>query len=71
MIKAQSPEPRESSGPRARDVRDDSERHDSISVEIVNKEPEHASEPEEPMAKAESKKSSKKKDATSTKEKKV
>ncbi|KAJ5615262.1 hypothetical protein N7537_000376 [Penicillium hordei] len=70
MIKAQSPEPRESSGPRARDVRDDSERHDSISVEIVNKEPEHASEPEEPMAKAESKKSSKKKDATSTKEKK-
>ncbi|KAJ5385481.1 hypothetical protein N7517_003392 [Penicillium concentricum] len=70
-IKTQSPELRESLGPRASDVRDDSERHDSfISVEIVSNEPEHASEPEEPMPKAESKKSSKKKDATSTKEKK-
>lgn len=70
-IKAQSPEPRESSGSGAPDVRDDSERHDSfISVEIVNKEPEDAPEPEEPMMKAESKKSYKKKDAPSTKEKK-
>ncbi|KAF4761348.1 hypothetical protein N7455_003202 [Penicillium solitum] len=70
-IKAQSPEPRESSEARAPDVRDDSERHDSfISVEIVNKEPEDAPEPEEPMAKAKSKKSSKKEGATSTKEKK-
>ncbi|CAI7671233.1 unnamed protein product [Penicillium palitans] len=70
-IKAQSPEPRESSGSGAPDVRDDSERHDSfISVEIVNKEAEDAPEPEEPMVKAESKKSSKKKDAPSTKEKK-
>jgi hypothetical protein len=70
-IKAESPEPRESLRPRAPDVRDDSERQDSfISVEIVTKEPEHASEPEEPIAEVESKKISKKKDATSTKEKK-
>ncbi|KAJ5500809.1 hypothetical protein N7453_009860 [Penicillium expansum] len=53
------------------DIRDDSERHDSfISVEIVTKEPEHAPEPDVPMAKAESKKVSKKKDGTSIKEKK-
>lgn len=67
-IKAQSLEPRESlelSAP------DDPERHDSfISVEIVSKEPEDAPESERPMAKAESKKVSRKKDATSTKEKK-
>ncbi|KAJ5430732.1 hypothetical protein N7491_007748 [Penicillium cf. griseofulvum] len=70
-IKAQSPESRESLGLSGPDVRDDSERQDSfISVEIVSKEPEHASEPEEPMAEAQSKKISKKKDATSTKEKK-
>ncbi|KAJ5834126.1 hypothetical protein N7447_000152 [Penicillium robsamsonii] len=70
-IKAQSPEPRESLGPRVSDARDDSERHDSfISVEIVSKEPEHASEPEESIPKAESKKTTKKKDATSAKEKK-
>ncbi|KAJ9483836.1 hypothetical protein VN97_g9561 [Penicillium thymicola] len=70
-IKAQAPEPRGSSEPGAPDVRNDSECHDSfISVEIVNKEPEDAPEPEEPMAKAEPKKGSKKKDATSTKEKK-
>ncbi|KAI2744025.1 hypothetical protein DTO013E5_3291 [Penicillium roqueforti] len=70
-IKAQSPEPRESLGLRGPDVRDDSERHDSfVSVEIISKEPENAPEPEEPIAKAESKKISKKKDGTSTKEKK-
>lgn len=70
-IKAQSPEPQESLELRAPNVRDDSERHDSfISVEIVSKEAENAPEPEEPMAKAESKKISKKKDATSAKEKK-
>ncbi|CAI7608675.1 unnamed protein product [Penicillium glandicola] len=70
-IKAQSPEPREYSGHRSPNERDDSERHDSfISVEIISKEPEHAPEPEEPIPKAEPKKISKKKDATSTKEKK-
>ncbi|KGO38969.1 hypothetical protein PEX1_007380 [Penicillium expansum] len=70
-IKAPSPEPRESLGPSAPDIRDDSERHDSfISVEIVTKEPEHAPEPDVPMVKAESKKVSKKKDGTSIKEKK-
>ncbi|CAG8893544.1 unnamed protein product [Penicillium egyptiacum] len=69
-VKARSPEPLESLGLRAPDVRDDPERHDSfISVEIVSKEPENAPEPEEPMAKAESRKISKKADATSTKEK--
>ncbi|KAJ5961242.1 uncharacterized protein N7479_008392 [Penicillium vulpinum] len=70
-IKAQLPEPRASLELRAPDDWDEPERHDSfISVEIVSKEPEYASEPEEPMAKAESKKTSKKKDATSTKDKK-
>ncbi|KAJ5162691.1 uncharacterized protein N7500_004521 [Penicillium coprophilum] len=68
--KAQSPEPRGSLASRAPDVRDDSERPDSfISVEIVSKEPEHASESEESKPKAEPKKISKK-DSTSTKDKK-
>ncbi|KAJ6191118.1 hypothetical protein N7519_001139 [Penicillium mononematosum] len=70
-IKAQSLEPPESLELGAPDVRDDPKHHDSfISVEIVSKEPEDAPEPEKPMAKAESKKISKKKDASSTKEKK-
>ena len=69
-MKAQSLEPRESLELSAPDVRDDPERHDSsISVEIFSREPEDAPEPERPMAKAKSKKISKK-DATSIKEKK-
>lgn len=70
-IRAQSPEPRESSGSKSINPQDPPEHHDSfISVEIVNKEPESAPEPTEPMTKAASKKSSRKKEATSTKEKK-
>jgi hypothetical protein len=75
--KAESPEPQESSEPMVADDRNDPERHESfISVEIINKEPEHspkpeesAQEPEDPVAKSK-KKGSKKKDASTAKEKK-
>ncbi|KAG0158633.1 hypothetical protein PDIDSM_6148 [Penicillium digitatum] len=68
---AQLPEPRDFFGFGAPDVRDDSERHDSVvSVEIVSKELNHVPESEEQISKAELKEISRKKNATSTKEKK-
>jgi hypothetical protein len=71
LIKPESPEGRRSLNALVADDGDEPERYESsISVEILDKQPEPAPVSEEPAVKAETRKSSKKKEATSTKEKK-